>query len=242
MYPIIINKSDNLVSAIEEKMKLNQSIEMKDVLNRFTVDIISSVAFGMEADTLKNQNERLIVMFREVFGSDALMKIFFQFAFPKLSKFLNISLFTQNVTTFFTDVLVNNVKYRESSNDKRNDFLNMLIQLKNKGSIDGEISSETKKLNMNEIMAQAFLFFFAGADTSSTTMAFALIELGRNLEIQDRVRKEVLEKSKGEITYEALMEMNYLNQVVNGEKNDFILNLIDSLFLRNPSNAQSRSI
>jgi len=196
MYPTIINKGDNLVAAIEEKMKTNSTIEVKDITNRFTVDIISSVAFGMEADTLKKSNERLLTIFKEIFGTTgfAMMKFFFLIAFPNFSKTIKLRMFSKNISDFFMDVVGNNIKQREESNDNRTDFLNMLIQLKNKGSIDGEFSTEKKKLTLNEIMAQAFLFFFAGSDTSSTAISFALTELGNNMEIQEKLRKEIEEK------------------------------------------------
>lgn len=51
-------------------------------------------------------------------------------------------------------------------------------------------------------------------------MSFALFELARNLEYQEKLREEIKqskEKYDGKITYEGLMEMQYLGQVFNGE-------------------------
>lgn len=145
-------------------------------------------------------------------------------AFPKFAKKLHMRQFSKTLSHFFMNVVGDNVKHREDTNDSRKDFLNMLIQLKNKGSIDGEFSTDVKKLTLNEIMAQAFLFFFAGSDTSSTAISFTLAELSHNQEVQQKLRNEITEKLKetnGEITYEALHEMSYLNMVVNGEKITF---------------------
>ncbi|KAG5863356.1 hypothetical protein JTB14_030298 [Gonioctena quinquepunctata] len=70
---------------------------------------------------------------------------------------------------------------------------------------------------MNEIVAQCFVFFVAGFETSSTTMTFALYELATHSDIQEKVREEiktVLEKHNDQITYDTLNELNYLGQVI----------------------------
>jgi cytochrome P450 family 6 len=222
MYFTISNLGDSLVRAIERKTRNGKiPADAKYFAHRFTVDALSSVAFGMEADTLNDQHQELLDIFKEIFGAGgpSQFRLFFLFAFPKLSKLLRIRQFSKRVSDFFTDIVSTNIKYREQNNDNRSDFLNMLIQLKNKGSIDSEISTETRKLTFNEVLAQCFFFFGTGSDTSSTLISFALTELAFNQDVQDRLRAEILEKTKdtnGEISYQVLHEMTYLNQVVNG--------------------------
>lgn len=73
---------------------------------------------------------------------------------------------------------------------------------------------------MEEIAAQCFLFFLAGFETSSTTMTFALFELSIQSEIQEKVRKELLDvltKYDDKICYEAIKELHYMQQVIDGK-------------------------
>ena len=76
-----------------------------------------------------------------------------------------------------------------------------------------------KGLSMDEMAAQVFVFFIGGFETSSTTMSFCLYELALNQDVQQRLRIEiddVLNKHDDQITYEAIQEMQYLDNVVSG--------------------------
>lgn len=72
---------------------------------------------------------------------------------------------------------------------------------------------------MDEMVAQSFVFFFAGFETSSTTMTFALFELSQHPEIQEKVREElfsVLKKYDNKICYDSIKELEYMQQVIDG--------------------------
>lgn len=79
-------------------------------------------------------------------------------------------------------------------------------------------------LTMNEIAAQAFVFFIAGFETSSSTLSFLMYEMSLHQDIQNKLRKEirtVLKKYNGQITYEAINEMTYMDKVIDG-KSEYI--------------------
>ncbi|GJQ80399.1 Cyp6a9 [Trypoxylus dichotomus] len=67
------------------------------------------------------------------------------------------------------------------------------------------------------MVAQSVVFFAAGFETSSTTMTFCLHELAHNLDIQNRLRKEIneiIQKYDGKLTFDGIMEMKFLNMVL----------------------------
>jgi len=49
----------------------------------------------------------------------------------------------------------------------------------------------TKGLTRNEMTGQTFIFFLAGYETTATTLTWALYELCRDLDLQDRLRDEI---------------------------------------------------
>jgi cytochrome P450 family 6 len=55
-------------------------------------------------------------------------------------------------------------------------------------------------------------------ETTSTTMQFCLFELSQNKEIQQKARDEVKKvlSKHGELSYEALSDMKYVEQCIEG--------------------------
>ncbi|KAL9708001.1 hypothetical protein quinque_011519 [Culex quinquefasciatus] len=94
--------------------------------------------------------------------------------------------------------------------------MDLLIKLKNVEPLE-EGSDNLGPLTFNEIAAQAFLFFLAGFETSSTTLSYCMYELARNSDIQDKARKSVSEvlKQHGSMSYEAVQDMKYLECCIN---------------------------
>jgi cytochrome P450 family 9 len=67
-------------------------------------------------------------------------------------------------------------------------------------------------------MAQCFVFFLAGFDTSSTLLSFAAYELAVNPEVQQKLFQEIqttnAELAGGNLTYNAVQKMKYLDMVI----------------------------
>lgn len=212
MMPIFKDVAKELVICVDDAINKSSVIEMRDIFARFSTDVIGTCAFGIECNSLKDPDTEFRKMGKKVLEEPHRkgMEFFLIIAFKKLARKLGVVLFENKVTQFFTNIVKDTIEYREKNNIQRNDLMQLLIQIKN----DGKDS-----LTVNEITAQVFLFFMAGFDTSSTTMSFALLEIAENHNIQHRLRKEiedVVKSHNGELTYEGIMEMQYLDQVVYG--------------------------
>ncbi|KAL3280180.1 hypothetical protein HHI36_017680 [Cryptolaemus montrouzieri] len=225
MYETVVDCTVGLFKVMDKE--IGNSVDIKDILGRFTTDIIGSCAFGIDINSLENPDSEFREKGKALFHRSYLdnIKQFILFMAPNQMKKLNMKSLSDDVTNFFMNVVKENVAYREENNIFRKDFMHLLIQLKNKGKLvdDEKLDSENltdgeNTITMEEIAAEAFIFFEAGFETSSTTMTFCLYELAKNQDIQDKVRQEikrVLQKYDEKFTYDALMNMNYLEQVIN---------------------------
>lgn len=223
MFFIISDKGQDLIKYISDNYaSTGDAVSVKDVTQRYTAEAIGSCAFGLECNALKNTKEpEILHIAKEVFESNIFTAFYFFFisSFQRLAKFLKCRIFKKSVQDYFIAMMRSTVQYREANNIHRSDFFNMVMNLKNHGSIlDDKQGSEEGKITFNEMCAQSFIFFFAGFETSSTAMSFALYLLAKHPEIQQKVREEVRRIKalhKDVIDYDALMEMHYLNQVFN---------------------------
>ncbi|XP_069671901.1 probable cytochrome P450 6a14 [Periplaneta americana] len=219
MIQTMIDCGKELEKYLEQPARKQEIVEVKDILAKFTTDIIASVVFGIQCNCLKNPNAEFRLWGKKFLDPSFKQNIrdLLYLTVPDLAISLGIPNVPTYISNFFMKVVEETVGYREKNNIKRNDFMQLLIQLMNNNNIDKEEKLGDVTISLTEVAAQSVTFLIAGFETSATTMSFCLYELALNPDIQDRVREEidtVLEKHGGNITYEAIQEMNYLDNAV----------------------------
>ena len=220
MFQTLVDCVPNLLTKLESDRVKKVPIDIKEILACFTTDIIGSCAFGLEFNSFKEDDSTFRHYGRKLFQGSKLrmLRLFFVTNFSNLAKKLGVVVVPPDISSFFMKVVRETVDYREKNNQTRKDFMQLLIDLKNnKLANESGYKHDGNSLTVEEIAAQSFVFFIAGFETSSTTMNFALYELARHQDIQDKLRDEintVLAKNNGVITYGAIQEMKYMDQVI----------------------------
>lgn len=144
------------------------------------------------------------------------------------------------MTTEFKNHMINIVKtmmeYREKNNVSRNDFIQLLMELRKTGKITGDTPNENEKcedkmnsssgsgskefMTIEQCAAQVALFYLAGFDTTASAIANCLFELSRMPDLMERLHCEiddVLAKYDNVISYESINAMNFLDCCVLGK-------------------------
>ncbi|CRK88816.1 CLUMA_CG002619, isoform A [Clunio marinus] len=193
MFYILDKISNDLVDFIHKRLDDDEKVELeiKHLTALYSTDVIASCVYGIDAKSLENPKGE----FREI------GRLMFEPTFWRILEYTSVFLLPQ-ITKLFGF---------KAFTEKGDKFIRETVT---------QAMIEREK-NIDILMAQAAVFFLAGYETSSTTNAFAMYEIAKSKEIQDRLRneiREVLVKNDGKVTYDSIMnatEIPYLNQIIN---------------------------
>lgn len=144
--------ANKLVTVIYKETSETGQLEVRDILSRFTTDVIGSAAFGIECNSLEDKTTKFYEIGLRAFSSFNFLKRAFLLTFPSLGKKLRIKTSNKEVREFYIDVVRKTIKYREDNpHIQRNDFMNLLLKLQG-----------PEALTFNQITAQSVVFFLAG--------------------------------------------------------------------------------
>nr|CAI5852944.1 unnamed protein product [Callosobruchus analis] len=232
MFLLMSDCAKRFVKFFDAKSEEIIELEMKDCFTRYCNDVIATCAFGVECDSLNQPNNTFYTMGKRTtdLSSLLIMLKFIGYSFvPWLFQLLKIPLFDKEVKDFFYHLVDETIKAREEKGIVRPDMIHLLLEAR-KGKIKPEDettidagfstvqeSTDIKEISNQDIASQAMVFFFGGFESVSNLMCFMAHELAENLDVQSRLREEIMETSNacsGKLTYEAMLKMKYMDMVV----------------------------
>ncbi|XP_014371344.2 cytochrome P450 6a2 [Papilio machaon] len=226
MFPLIVERAERLQARALEAARDCRELDARELMARFTTDFIGACAFGLDSDSLSDENSAFRRLGAKIFSPSkkvfitALLKPMF----PEIFKYAKIQGAAERGILRLVRDILSQRNYRPS---KRNDFIDLLLECRAKGPMVGESiehfavdgTPATVQLELDEelMAAQVFVFFAAGFETSSSATSFALHQLAHHPEEQRRAQREVdrvLAAHDGRLSYEAVKEMTYLDCVL----------------------------
>lgn len=206
MYAIVEGLASRMTQYIQQNG--SSALEAKELASKFTIDVVSSCIFDTDAQSFTNEQGEMREMGRKLVDQSfsSLLIVLLRSMFPKVAKALNIGMIPKSVEQFFTNLMSEAIRYREANSIKRVDYLEHLINLRNK-----------KKITELDMAAHGVTFFFDGFEASSLAISFTLYDLGRHPSIQTRLRDELIQATNenNSIDYETLDDLPFLDQVFN---------------------------
>ncbi|UJR23769.1 hypothetical protein I4U23_026745 [Adineta vaga] len=211
-----------------------EMFNIKQLNSEFALDNIATCLFGIETNSLQNENATLINYLKKFFTlSLRNILVLILLISPRLSTYLGkkgYSVLPSDSLNYTTNLLDQILARRRQHLERRNDFIQMMVDREEDVTNEGETSQQTeeqhddhqqwkpmkKTLNDKEILGQALVFLIAGYETTSVLMSFFFYIMAIQPAIQEKVYHEIQQEiGDNEVTYEKLNELRYLDMVIN---------------------------
>nr|XP_029718736.1 probable cytochrome P450 28a5 [Aedes albopictus] len=205
LFPLVEDVCSRMTKYVKENGGTVQ--DAKELSAKFTTDVVSSCIFACDAQSFTSEKPEIREQGRKLMEQSfsSFLVMIFIMNFPTLAKIFQIGIVPKSLEKFFTDLMKEAIRHREASATNRADYLDYLISLRNK-----------KEISELDMAAHGVTFFIDGFETSSVAISFMLYEIAKNPEVQKRLRQELLKVTtdNGTVSYDSLLELPYLEQVV----------------------------
>ncbi|XP_071754691.2 cytochrome P450 3A56-like [Centroberyx gerrardi] len=215
VFPVIERYADRLIRSLGQR-NLDESVDIKQFVAPYSLDVMTSASFSVDADSINNPDDPLIVHLKKIINF-RIWPFFVLMVFPfaaRLFKLLDIGMMDKDSVDFFYNVIKRFKEQHHADKSSRADFLQLMIQNEIPDIQNGEQPS--KGLTDIEILSQAFVFIFGGYETNSNTLTYILYNLATNPDASQTLQEEIDANLPRDapISYEGLMGLQYLDQVI----------------------------
>ena len=232
----LMNKvAEDLVAQLDKFASTGEEVDAKELSLKFTVTVIASAGFGIDANAFEPQGEQFYKMAGRIAGTDRttwdIAKLLLIVALPKfVSKLLKLEFFDVGSIHFFNDIIDQRLKMNNTETTKRNDMVDLFTETM-MGNVSEEVKKEVakdlegseltkvKKFTEEEmdtlIRGNLFAMFLAGMELPAIMMSGCIFFLARNQDIQEKLFLEMKDANlDNNLEYNNIMNLPYLDMVV----------------------------
>lgn len=131
MFPLFKSTALEMKDYIN-KCDKSKSIEAKELCSRYSTDVVGKSAFAINANSFKREDAEFRQVGKMLFDftwSNAIQQTSY-FCLPSLAKLFHMKLFDPRASNFLSQVLWSAIETREKSDEKGNDLIDLLIELR----------------------------------------------------------------------------------------------------------------
>ncbi|KAG7512012.1 cytochrome P450 3A40-like [Solea senegalensis] len=217
VFPIVAQYADRLIEKIRQ-MKEDEQVDVKQLVAPYSLDVVTSASFGVEADSQNNPDGPLIVHIKKLMNIRFWLVFLMMLPFgSRLMNLLKIEVIPKLSVDYFFNIIKGFKDQHCEEDTSRADFMQVMIQSEiPETETQSKEQQPSKGLTEREILSQAFIFIFGGYETTSVTLAYILYSLAINPDAMHNLQQEIDDSLPRDapVSYEALLRLQYLDQVI----------------------------
>lgn len=224
VFDLSMDCASNMYQFILRNAPEDQPINAKDIALRYVCDAVGSCGLGIDCRGTVDENPVLLDIAHQVFNPSWMGIQFYYLIYYYVIDYLPLERWSKPMTAFLK-VIDEIVKYREENNLRRNDLMQVFLDIKKNGNLIDDESGECLLKSVHEgLHAEAFSLFWLGYHQITSILAWALFELASNQSVQWKAREEIrmFVGLNGKLDYETVEKMTFLEEIVNGKLNQFV--------------------
>ncbi|XP_043372464.1 cholesterol 24-hydroxylase isoform X1 [Dermochelys coriacea] len=204
-------KVEELMNKLEEKADGKTELDIMSMMSRVTLDVLAKVAFGIELNTLHDDQTPFPHAVSMVMkGMNEIRVPFVQYMPGKQKIIKEIQESVRLLRRVGKECIEQRREAIQNGEEVPRDILTQILK---------EDAAQEETRDDETILDNFVTFFIAGLyshETTSNQLSFTIMELGRQPEILERLHAEVDEVigAKRDIDYEDLGKLEYLSQVL----------------------------
>lgn len=210
--------SGRMTSRLMDAAAKKKPVDFFELSNNTQLDITTALNYSVDIDSENEKDHPFMKCLDAIFMGTAGWRVVMLFLMPKLYKALLPDYPKKSSTDVFKAFVSHLIEDRRSKNKEEDDFLQVFMNAEytwENGVEKKSENAEAKKMSLDEITAQGITFFVAGVEGVSLVVTATTYYLALNPDCQNRVIAEIDKAlEKGELTYDSLQEMQYLDACV----------------------------
>lgn len=205
MKPLIKSSLDVLIHNLEVSSINGYPVDVKKFLSAFSMDVITSCAFGTRVNSMQNPENELVRKAKQIWGQNIKPMSLIANLYPSVMKYGSwFYPFDYDALDYLHKFVSNVLKERRTiQENQRNDFIQTLL--------DSE-----SMLSEVEMIDQGMLFLITGYDTTSAALASAVFCLATNPMCQETLYHEIetFLDSYDDFDYASISSLKYLDAFI----------------------------
>lgn len=199
-----------------------ENVNMRHIFERYSNDVIGIASLGVASNSILDTDNAFFhgcKALNDFWGMKGIPYVVYSLC-PRLLPIIAPGLLKSKVTDFFLRVIRENMHSRLENKIVRDDLVSLITKSIQNQSGMKEAGSKVDPAwdkTIEEVTAGVSVFLLAGFETVATTLTHVAYELAAHPEVQEKVCNEIeetLNKYEGELTFEAINSMSYIENAI----------------------------